>query len=284
MQTLEQIKFDQSYFVKATKFDWFCAGVEVDVVLFVQSAQQHFDADVEHCLPRNGYRYAVKLYKGALVHCIVMWGGENVGSALYVLATGYESNSLRDWLVITYPSSYLIRADICIDIDEPGCFVDLYKLALGHSREFRLKTANAGDWSNALGGRTFYCGSRQSPAFMRLYEKGKQLIKGSPDHVRLEFEFKPKNMSARLAWFSAPAAEYWTFNKWVGNFFEKLSGLPIDPSSIKVGTYHRQSDHDRAMHHLVKQYRNTIKKELTNNGGDYLLLLSRLVGNDFYPE
>lgn len=269
----------QSTFFSSARFDWFCASVLCDVQVFVDAAKLFFDCDIEHIPPRSGYRYAVKFFKGSLVHLVLMWDGPNVGDRLYVLASGFESNALRDWLVVNYPDSYLLRADVCLDIDEPDSFSSLYNLSLIASRKFRLRTANAGDWANKIQGRTFYVGSRQSPAFLRLYEKGKQLLNGSDDHSRFEFEFKPKNSSARLHWFSQSPSDFFSFNPWVSFVFSQLCSSDILPSSVLAGTdRHKDSSHDRAMHFLIKQYRNTIINELKINGGDYVLLIDRLAG------
>lgn len=270
--------YDDNFFVKLTKFDWFCAGVDCDIVLFVENFKKFFDCDVEDVPPRNGYRYAIRLVRGSHVFALVMYGGDNVGSRLYVQASGYESNALRDYLVIHYPDSVLIRADICLDIDEPDVFKSLFELLCRVSTQFRLNTNSVGDWVNEVGGRTFYVGSRQSPAYCRLYEKGKQLLVKNPDYVRLELECKPKNGDSRYHWFSRPASDFWGFNAWTASLFSQISGLGILPSSVKPGIVHRDSSHDRAMHFLIRQYRQTIQNELHYNGGDYILLINRLLG------
>lgn len=276
----ESFLFEDNYFVGITKFDWFAAGVESPVVSFVDSIKTHFRADVEHVVPRNGYRYAVRIVRGVHVYATVMYGGDNVGSRLHVSASGFESNELRDFLVLHYPDSILLRADVCLDIDEPEVFDSLFKVFCNISSDFRLNTNSVGDWVNNIKGRTFYIGSRQSPAFGRMYEKGKQLLSGSPDHVRVEIECKPKNTDSRAHWFSKPAAEFFSFNSWTSALFSAISSLNIDPSSVKPGVVHRESSHDRAMHFLIKQYRQTLKNELSFNGGDYFLLINRLIGSE----
>lgn len=278
MDTIQKALFDDNYFVSLSKFDWFCAGVDTSVVPFIDLIKKHFDADVEHSIPRNGYRYCVRIVRGSHVFAVVMYGGDNVGTRLYVQASGYEANALRDYLVMFYPDSTLIRADVCLDIDEPDVFQSLFNVLCAVSTKHRLNTNSVGDWVNAIKGRTFYIGSRQSPVYARLYEKGKQLLNGSPDYCRLELECKPKNTAAREYWFSKPAHDFWSFNSWSSDLFSRVASLDISPDSIKPGVVHRESSHDRAMHFLIRQYRQTIRNELSFNGGDYLSLISKLIG------
>lgn len=261
-----------------TKFDWFSAGVYAEALHLVPNLVRLFKGVLSEIKPRNGYSFGLKVSLFSDTACTIFYGGSNVGSRIFVTSSGSFSTVLRDFLVSSYSrQSVLVRADVCLDFVAPARFDDLVNKSVYIAKTHRLKTGTVGDWIQKKDGRTLYIGSRTSPAFMRLYEKGKQLINGDPSLVRLEIECKPKNFEARRHWFSQPAHLFWTYNKWVSDLAERVTGSEVLQSSVYCGTVHRDPDHDRALHYMIKQYRNTILNELTFNGGDTNLLIDKVI-------
>lgn len=247
------------------EFDFYNANIDSNYENLVERIAKDLDLDIERARPKYGYEKAVSLVRGTTKHMLIQSGGEAVGTGTYCSANGAFSNEFYNWLVFNKIEYQLIRADVKIDLDGKEYFMQianmLKKVALNH----RLKTSCMGDWVQTNTGRTLYVGSRQSPVYCRLYEKGHQLSYAS-NLVRLEFEIKPKKQ-ARLELSHQQAKNFLNVNRWVSELISMMTQSTIEPSDLKLGTVYLPSDHDKALAHLIKQYQNTIKKQLTLDGG-----------------
>lgn len=120
-------------------------------------------------------------------------------------------------------------------------------------------------------GCTLYVGTRTSPCFLRLYEKGKQMRDASRPHwLRFEFEIKPKDENYRR--------EYWSliesgqqdlipqfYNLGVG-VHRLLTGELVERRRIEV--VEKIRDFDDRVDVMLYQYGGLIGEMMSRAGGD----------------
>src|SRR5690606_24476732 len=134
------------------------------------------------------------------------------------------------------------------------------RLPDGTERKRPLTLETAGDWitEGSPKGRTLYVGSRQSSAFVRIYEKGKQLRGAHPDQaekyspgwVRVEFEVKPQKQ-AGWEFATRSPIEVWGAAAWSRQLHKAMFGGDLEPAPV---TYERAPDDERAWRFMLKQY------------------------------
>lgn len=275
--TIENPIYDQ--ILKRSFFDWYQASlVDVKVDSFLKVASNYFDCDVRHTKPDKPYEVGYELSRGEIKFLKVSHGGVNEG--MFLKASGHNAPEFSDFLKKYYPIHSVSRVDSAIDFDDPEAFSILYEQAKHVAAKYRLKFNQLGDWrseSEREGGRTIQIGSRKSPVFIRIYEKGyEQLEKNSDenvslDWVRLELELKPANKEAKRFISEATPRQVLSINEWVRELTAAMGDHDILP--IKVGTAHRKSDLHRSYSHMVKQYGSTIEKIVSDTlEGDWSLL------------
>lgn len=162
-----------------------------------------FDIDTENKTGRNFYDRSFQLEHDAGYVCI---GGQNDTVMICINGTGctygkqgWESH-LHAWLNLFGRLAKITRLDLAYDDlygeqvnidffdeqDDKGGFV------MGGRKPSCEKRGN---WKRPSGkGRTLYIGSRQSSKFCRIYEKGKQLGDPNSHWLRVEVEFKARDI------------------------------------------------------------------------------------------
>lgn len=233
-------------------FDYYSAGVDTspDHVLGVLLQSFNF-ASLDDARPTNGYERAKALTEGDRSVCTVQWGG-NTGEAVQVKASGDSSPDVACVVRREFGDSHRVqRADVRGDYCEDDVWRVLTEWGIHIAKKHRCRTSTSGDWVQGVQGRTLYIGSRQSVAYLRIYEKGKQ-IGGDPDHVRVELECKPKGAIAGYVAAKLQPLEFWGASLWSQDFSELL--LEQRMERIKLGTVWKPSDDERAFQHMLKQY------------------------------
>lgn len=240
-------------------FDWYSAGVVDSPDYILSHMSSAFDlSDVERSSSRNGYTHGAKVVRGSNTLCEALWGG-NTGDRVMVVGTGENAAPVASLVRSEWPDHYMLRSDVAEDYDEPGAFDALSALMLNVADKHRLKVTHYGDWHRAESGRTLYVGSRQSPVFGRLYEKGlEQRSKGlsataSPDWVRLEIEVKPKRADARKRLATFEPDQFMGCSAWTREVAQCLFQSSLE-AVTGLGTIKRMTDDERALAHMVKQY------------------------------
>lgn len=150
-------------------------------------------AVAEESRPFYGYDKALTLKIDGDRVLTVYRGGNN--GSVCLESTGAISGVLRDMLVSSGCDFRPSRMDACLDYDEEGLSDALFDFGKWFASEEDLKINMQGDWHRGRA-RTLYIGSRSSPVFMRIYEKGHKAIDegdvtASPNWVRIEIECKP---------------------------------------------------------------------------------------------
>lgn len=249
------------------KFDWYQAGVEASPQIIVDTLAACYEfSDVLPTKPFNGYERAYMVKRGDTELLKVQWGG-NTGTRVQVQASGDQAHTFAEHLRENFTDHLVTRADIALDYCEPGAWESLFNLSVETADLFKLKTEHRGDYHRQEKGRTFYIGSRQSPAFNRIYEKGKE-SGGNPDHVRSEFEFKPKSEQARVVYSKASPEQILFASTWSAHFYGILTGL----NGLKLapaGTIRKLTDDQKSFLHMMKQYGPLLGRMLDERGGDY---------------
>lgn len=246
------------------KFDAFVFRVDSDPI----EVLQHIESLEFSLVPSTalyGYRYCYNLELGGNSHGIVQYGGDSVGTGVYVQVMGSHSGRVRDYFLTLGLPCHLLRADVALDFNGAKYFKKLSKDLVSLAKLKSLKTSTVGDWVQGVGGRTLYVGSRSSNFMIRLYEKYKQkgIDTGGEETIRLEMEIKPRK-HARLESFSLTALQLISSSAIYSPIYKKYLKLT---DGITMNYIRRESDHERAFAHMILQYQETIKKQLTLNGG-----------------
>lgn len=256
-------------------FDAYVVSVHLtDPDLLRERLSRELDLDFVSTRPKFGYARAYRLFRGDINHGLMQYGGDNTGSGVYVSILGGMAGAFRDFLLAWRFDYGVLRADVAFDT-VGSVFDEVARIAQDLIHDRRLSSSVAGDWVNGTG-RTLYIGSRQSICFGRIYEKWVQLgLPESSAFDRVEFEFKP-HKKARTAAASLEPLDFIKSSRWASDLCNTLFAASLFARS-SLDRPRAQSDHNRALAHLVKQYRKTISHELDNSGGCVYTLIDTLL-------
>lgn len=266
-------------FEKTSRFDWYQATVPASVALVRETLSNTLEPAVQPrpCPPRFGYKLGLVWHVEATGEdlAFLFWGGHNLHP--HVLATSENAPALAASLSYVFPDHRVSRADVCVDLSEPGLFDRCAAIMTEVSRRYpRVQFTRYGpgrDDDPSKIGSTLYLGSPSSPVRLVLYEKGKELYAKTGDKVwvgveeflhwtRLEIRVRPekafKSEAARLA-----PAKYWGLTAWASEAAQAI--LDLKPEAIRMKPT-RIADHDRAMRALYTQYGTTLRRHLERLG------------------
>lgn len=155
------------------------------------------------------------------------------------------------------------RCDSAQDYDGEDAWERIYPVALALADERHLRVSQAGDWHRGIDGRTLYIGSRKSPVFARIYEKGKQLGVSST-WVRVELQVRP-NRDTGLRVAQMEPEEVWGLSIWARELLGRLEGVDVPRVVMRTGS---QGDDGRALGTLIHQYGAVISRLRGRLGSD----------------
>lgn len=254
-------------------FDHYQIAVNLSPETVVRDLKNFFDqSDSEPSKPHNGYEYARSIVRGGTTLATVEWGG-NTGKNTKVTVPGSSSpHAFASLAQQAWSGRYYVqRADVAIDFDEEKAFDIIQKMARNVAEEHGLKLDYRGDWERGVG-RTLYLGSRQSPYYLRIYEKGhEQRQKGiipdaSTDWVRVEFEVKPKSKLLRQHAWSMSPEDLLGGSQWVLDVVQCLTSSEVKRFT-GMGTIKRKTEDERSIRHMVKQYGSRLESHAETLGG-----------------
>lgn len=250
------------------QFDWYTASIGAKPADVLGCLEASFDlSDIQASTPKNGYERAYNVVRGTTVLARVQYGGSSVGSRVWASASGDQAPAFAQVIRENYNGHRLLRADVAMDYDEEGAWDSLAGLAIQTADTYGLKVKHVGDFHREKDGRTIYIGSRTSAAMQRTYEKGKQLGQ-SPNWVRQELEVKPQNENAKILYGLVSPEEMYQATKWTQHIWSVLNGPTTALRPAPPGSVRKQSDDDRALDFMAKQYGNVLRRRLEAMGGD----------------
>lgn len=256
----------------SVRWDWYGASVVERGEHVVELLRAGLGADDVrlHEKARQGYAIRWELRRNDHRVAEVLAGGQNPGC--YVLGTGEDAQEVADVLrgqgAVAGGSLVhgVSRADVAVDVDQPGAWDRLTTAARALALRSGLQMQLWQDPEREEEGRTLYVGSRKSRAFVRIYEKGKQVGDDSrPDWVRFELEVKPgdrtgKRELAELSPLAALGASRWV-REFVHEQFKEMTVGAALTRSRTVG------DTERARAALLAQWSGVLLEWADEVGG-----------------
>lgn len=251
-----------------SSFDWYAASYRGDHGTVLGALQERCAASVdEQGRGRHGFAHAARLRADRGLHALVQWGGSH-GDLVHVAFSGGRSGDCASVLRDVAPKHRVSRVDVAEDVAGPGAYQELSQLAARVAESHRIKRTRVVP-DGPLEGSTIYLGSRSSPVFCRIYEKGKQVLSkgyhieeselpggvaGSrlEDWVRCEIEVKPKHPVAREAIAGMSPDDVWGCSAWSNQVRQDMGHLPAP--RFNVGSVWRASNTERLYRALLTQY------------------------------
>lgn len=157
-------------------------------------------------------------------------------------------------------------------------FEDVLAIAKPLAMAYRAKLHPAGDWFYKVEGRTLYIGSFKSRFYIRIYEKGQQVIgrllnagrskearNVSPHWVRIECVVKPRPGKPQALAATCKPEELFGFGRVGRQIFGEVSGnfVAHTPQSIR-----KIEDSERAEYFMFTQYKRTLARLVAQQGAD----------------
>lgn len=206
----------------------------------------------------------------------VFWGGSNMQPN--VEAKGSRAPAVARILRSKWPHRPS-RVDVKRDAAAPGLFRAVRQAAEVVADRHRLRPPQDISNNHPDVGDTFYVGSRKSPVFLRVYQPGlkraqeegrtgDQITQEERDTVRMELEFKPQKPRAKFAAATCTPDELWGASPWLADLAAEVFAMNVRPISMSE---RRESNRERALRFMGKQYQAHLKALFIDCQGDYAL-------------
>ncbi|CEH03520.1 Replication protein [Propionibacterium freudenreichii] len=260
------------------RFDWYSASLRDPTCFGENRDPEHIPSvlaarlggvGIDEESPRGGYRTAraVRNSDGAVVARVME--GASHGWPL-VWASGSASVALSAAVRDLWPRHEVTRMDSAEDFEGTAAFERLARVGFDLATRRHLKVSQVGDWrppgTRGDGGRTLNIGSRTSPAFVRIYEKGlEQRDLSRPDWIRVELEVKPKGRLARRSAASMAPLAAWGLSRWASELLEVVEGVSVPHVTMRTGA---RGDDERALRSLTHQYGGVLSRLLQRVGSE----------------
>lgn len=163
-------------------------------------------------------------------------------------------------------SGHIKRLDVAIDIDGKATGLTPEKIAaMAMSKRIRSRSSQVTD-----SGSTFWCGSRDSDRFMKVYEYNAPHDRaGVP---RIEFTLRNSQAEIFVNWWMQLGLHEAT--QAVINVFQ-IEGLEIADMNEKLPTEHVERSHQKTLMWLIKQcapaYRKLVQSGVIENQEEFLM-------------
>jgi hypothetical protein len=272
--------------LKNAFFDWYQCSLALDPDDLIPAICDEYAASTRHGKPQPPYTRCLEFVplgskKNDLTvvpFASIHYGGIN--EKILLRSTSDNAQRFSEFVRNRWPNHSVSRLDVALDFREgPDFFNDMAEWLIDYASKNRLTVSYAGDWSQGVSGRTLYVGSRKSPVFVRLYEKGlEQLKRGNSsapvDWVRFEAEIKPSNKVAKINMSLVSPSECLGSSKLLRDFGALLGD---NYAPLRVGTVRKMTDFDRTFSHLCYQYADLFKDLVEQESGDLESAMSRIL-------
>jgi hypothetical protein len=252
-------------------WDWYQASFSADPDAVIGLICSELNCICELTKPQPPYLYGVAFHplevrsgKIDTKHTLMTLHYGGINDRLLLRASGEEAEVFAPFIRKHWPDHQVSRADMAVDFDQKGIFLELSSWLLEYAKANKLKTGFAGDWANGTQGRTLYVGSRQSAVYIRLYEKGyQQLSLGSKhaslDWVRFEAEIKPQTKAAKKNLSIMAPHQCFGVSRLMRDFAAKYGGRY---DAVKVGKGKAEKSCN-PLHFMALQYGQLLTDYLT---------------------
>ena len=246
------------------KFDWYQASIpEVKpAAVMAALAKSDYYGEWQESRPLKGYDAGAEFNVGGETRFRINFGGQNEQHGPNVLASGGAAPLLAQVIRRHFPRHRVSRLDSCEDFHHRDAYPYLRKIALRvaklqkvQCREIVKPIAESDD------GRTLYLGGASSAVTMRIYEKGKQLGCGT-EWVRAELQVRPQKDVKQVVATLSPV-EVWGIAKWSHSMGVQIGNTDLQRVDTSI---YQPSDHDRAYHFMLGQYRKVLEQMHATHG------------------
>jgi hypothetical protein len=257
-------------------WDWYQASFIADPDSVISLICKELNCICELSKPQPPYLYGVAFHplevrtgKIDKNHTLMTLHYGGINDRLLLRASGEEAEIFAPFIRKHWPDHQVSRADMAVDFDQKGIFLELSSWLLDYAKANKLKTGFAGDWANGTQGRTLYVGSRQSAVYIRLYEKGyQQLSLGSKhaslDWVRFEAEIKPQTKAAKIRMAIMAPHQCFGVSRLMRDFAGKYGGRY---DAVRVGKG-RPEKSSNPLHYMALQYGDILTDYLVDQMGE----------------
>lgn len=244
------------------RFDWYGATVETEPLALVEQLGTLIADESPRRVPAlRPYSFGWELRRDGSRAAVVYGGGASEWP--HVVGTGPDAVPVARLLRSEgMPVHRVARADVCVDTDTPGAFVEL---VAGLRSVIGAASARMIVPDRAEEGATYYVGSSTSEMMARLYEKGRQLDSVQRPHwVRYEGQIRPQKL--RKVWAATASEEALLgASRWGRRFAAGTLGLVAPAPPVRP---ERVSDLDGAMNALAAQYGPRLVELVARHEGD----------------
>lgn len=211
---------------------------------------------------RNGYQMRHDfLTDDGMCHLNIQYGGVNQGT--YVGGSGILAEPVAEIVRAFSPAHKVSRADVCLDLSQEGLFGEIKERALSHARKHNLEPDHRWNPNRPEEGETLYLGSRKSPVFLRIYQKGweqakkmgKKVGPEDPHWVRIEPELKPRTRD-KAKFSTLSPIEMLGYGRWLRLFADDVLSLNIEP--VRRAEQEHRTFLQKAQHGLEQYHRSNM--------------------------
>lgn len=248
--------------------DWFQGSIDAPPMCVADSLHGRFGGSWLSQKPRQGYDQAMRLSNEDGHVCDLLFGGKH--SSPHVVATGGDSEIVREFVMSQGWEHRVSRIDVCEDFDAPGSFDRIFETALGVVLPAGVKTCRVGDYDSETKARSLYLGAPSSSVRMRIYEKGAEMrakygVEASPDWTRVEIQVRPSGRAGKTLAAHLTKEQFWGVAGWSKVVADSIFGLEVPRTSL--GSKYRKPELMRSAHYLVGTYGNTLLALIDHFGG-----------------
>lgn len=244
-------------------FDWYRATVPVAPHILVETIRREAGpyAKVTDGKGRFNYLHSKTIEQAGDRVATVLHGGPNGHPNVEASGSVYAPRLAA--LLRANGEHRVTRCDVAVDLFGEGLFERLRDMAGHIADEHGLSCRDVTDRDRTKGD-TRYIGSRKSPVFARIYEKGKAggqtAAKVELDQlrhwVRIELEIKPQKAMKEKAARLEPE-QFWGVSPWTLDLAK--GALAMDAQPIPF-TPRRNTNDERAFAHCMEQYGETFRR------------------------
>lgn len=265
-------------YATVTKWGIDCQGVEGENRFqeAVVELAERLDGNLEQGPLLNGYQESYRIIRQGevLVQCLTGGTGSAAGSSVFDCA--HTASEVYPILQEMFPEHSVARLDACEDYSGQGAWDTLEAIVTRVCTEFGVMMSPFGGGHmrpdgtrDETKGRSWYCGSKNSPFRVVLYEKGlEQIAKGIPDdptRVRLELRIRPSSRSKhQLGALRLVPADLFGMSRWGKALANALGdqGVP----RVYIGSIWRPNEQEQVAMKIVRMFDRGLEQLLDQAG------------------